>query len=310
MSNANVSRLGQVNQSGDTDALFLKKYGGEVMTAFAETNVSMDKHFVRTMDSGKSAQFPFTGKLTAAYHTIGTEILGLDVNHAEQVITIDDLLISHAFVGMIDELKNHYDVRSIYSTAAGRALALKLDQNVLASGVLAARASAVTTDGNGGTVLTDADFATVADDLVAGMFAAQQAFDEKDVPDEDRNFFVKPAQYYQLVNHDKAVNRDYDGKGSFGTGTISMIGGLPIVKTNNLPSTNTTGGSDPDKYEGDFSTTVALAMQRMAVGTVKLLDIALEMEYDIRRQGTLIVAKVAVGHGILRPDCAVELKTA
>lgn len=46
-----------------------------------------------------------------------------------------------------------------------------------------------------------------------------------------------------------------------------------------------------------------------AVGTVKLLDLAQEMAYDIRRQGTLIVSKYAVGHGILRPECAVELKT-
>ncbi len=309
MGNANVSRLGQINQGGGVDDLFLKVYGGEVMTAFAETNVSMDKHFVRSISSGKSAQFPFTGKLTAAYHTIGVEILGIDVNHAEQIIAIDDLLISHAFIGSIDEMRNHYDVRSIYSTAAGRALALKLDGNVLASGVLAARAAKVVNDGNGGTVLTDADFATVADDLVAGMFASQQAMDEKDVPENDRNFFVSPALYYLLVNHSKAVNRDFDGKGSFGTGTISMIGGLPIVKTNNLPNTDTTGGADPNKYEADFTTTVALAMQKLAVGTVKLLDITLEAEYDIRRQGTLIVAKVALGHGILRPDCAVELKT-
>ena len=310
MAVANPSRIGQVNQASDVDAIFLKTYGGEVMTAFAETNVSMDKHFVRSISSGKSAQFPFTGKLTAAYHTIGAEIVGLDVDHAEQIIVIDDLLISHAFIGLIDEIKNHYDVRSIYSTGAGRALALKLDQQVLASGVLAARASAVTTDGTGGTVLTDADFATVADDLVAGMFASQQAMDEKDVPDEDRNFFVAPAQYYLLVNHSKAVNRDYDGKGSFGTGNISMIGGLPIIKTNNLPTTDTTGGSDPNKYEADFTTTIGLSMQKLAVGTVKLLDVAIEAEYDIRRQGTLIVAKVALGHGILRPDCAVELKTA
>jgi hypothetical protein len=39
------------------------------------------------------------------------------------------------------------------------------------------------------------------------------------------------------------------------------------------------------------------------------MDLAVESEYDIRRQGTLIVAKYAVGHGYLRPDCAVELKT-
>jgi hypothetical protein len=43
---------------------------------------------------------------------------------------------------------------------------------------------------------------------------------------------------------------------------------------------------------------------------VKLLDLAMEMGYDIRRQGTLIIAKYAQGHGILRPEGAIEFKKA
>jgi hypothetical protein len=39
------------------------------------------------------------------------------------------------------------------------------------------------------------------------------------------------------------------------------------------------------------------------------MDLSTEMAYDIRRQGTLVVAKYAIGSGILRPECAVELKT-
>jgi hypothetical protein len=87
-----------------------------------------------------------------------------------------------------------------------------------------------------------------------------------------------------------------------------MVAGIEVVKTNNLPSTNVTTG--PAAYQGNFSTTVGLVMNKEAVGTVKLLDLATESDYDIRRQGTLIVSKYAVGHGILRADCAVELKTA
>jgi hypothetical protein len=50
--------------------------------------------------------------------------------------------------------------------------------------------------------------------------------------------------------------------------------------------------------------------QKTAVGTVKLMDLAMESAYDIRRQGTLFVAKYAMGHGVLRPECSVELKKA
>jgi hypothetical protein len=39
------------------------------------------------------------------------------------------------------------------------------------------------------------------------------------------------------------------------------------------------------------------------------MDLAMESEYEIRRQGHFMVAKYAVGHDYLQPDCAIELKT-
>ena len=46
-----------------------------------------------------------------------------------------------------------------------------------------------------------------------------------------------------------------------------------------------------------------------AVGTLKLMDLAMETERDVRRQEDFMVAKLAVGHGVLRPELAVEFKT-
>ena len=40
------------------------------------------------------------------------------------------------------------------------------------------------------------------------------------------------------------------------------------------------------------------------------MDLAVESEYSVRYQGTLLVGKYAVGHGILRPECSAEIKTA
>jgi len=51
----------------------------------------------------------------------------------------------------------------------------------------------------------------------------------------------------------------------------------------------------------------ALVMTVDAVATVKLMDMSVESEYQITRQGTLIVSKYAMGHNILRPACAVSL---
>ena len=51
----------------------------------------------------------------------------------------------------------------------------------------------------------------------------------------------------------------------------------------------------------------ALVMTQDAVATAKLMDMSVESEYQITRQGTLMVSKYAMGHNILRPACSVGL---
>lgn len=313
MANATTLNIGQVNGAGATDALFLKIFSGEVLTAFETASVTRDKHFVRTISSGKSASFPATWKVTGGYHTPGAEITGQASNVNERVITIDDLLVSSVFIPNIDEAKNHFDYRAIYSNECGVFLGTNWDKNILQLMVLAARASATVTGANGGTSLTSTGtlYRTSATDLVAGIFAAAQTLDEKDVPQSSkRHTYVKPAQYYLLAATPTTllVNSDYaSGNGDYAGGVVKRVAGTELVMTNNLPSTNVTTG--PAAYQGDFTKTAFVTTTADAVGTVKLMDLQSEMAYDIRRQGYLIVAKYLMGHGILRPECAVEGKT-
>ena len=51
----------------------------------------------------------------------------------------------------------------------------------------------------------------------------------------------------------------------------------------------------------------ALVMHKDAVATVKLMDLSVESEYQIERQGTLIVSRYAMGHNVLRPAMAVAM---
>ena len=312
MANATVSRLGQVNASGDANALFLKVFSGEVLATFQRENQMLNMTSVRQISSGKSAQFPVIGTTSSGYHTPGNEITGSSIKHAEKTINIDDLLISSAFLSNLDEAKNHYDVRSIYTAEMGRALANTVDQNLLQLAVLGARGSATITGGNGGKVVTDADADTNADSLIASIFECAQALDEKDVPSTDRFCIVKPAVYYKLVQNDKILNRDFGGQnGVFSDGTVIKVAGVNIVKANTAVNafanvSQVTGTNNT--YHGNFSTTVAVVFHKSAIGTVKLMDLGMESEYDIRRQGNLMVAKMALGHGILRPESACEIK--
>lgn len=307
MANATVSRTGQINGAGDATALFLKVFSGEILTSFANANVMMDKHMVRTIASGKSAQFPVIGTATAAYHTPGTEIVGQSIKGNEKVIAIDDLLVADVFMANIDEAMAHYDLRSPYANELGIVLANTMDANIQQVVTLAARAAATITGGNGGSQLTLAAYANDGASIAGGIFDAAQILDEKNVPASDRKCNLRPAQYYLLAQTTNVINKDWGGSGSYADGTVLKVADVELVKTNQLPSTNVATG--PTAYQGDFSNTQFLVYHPSAAGTVKLMDLAVEDQYDVRRQGSLVVAKYAVGHGILRPECAVEGKS-
>ena len=124
-----MSRPGQVNKTGAVDAMFLKLFLGEVLTACDEKNIMKDLHMIRTIDHGKSASFPILGKATARYHVPGTPILGFNQIAAnERVINIDDLLIADVAIYDLEDAKNHYDVRGEYSKQIGAALAREFDK--------------------------------------------------------------------------------------------------------------------------------------------------------------------------------------
>jgi hypothetical protein len=307
MTNATVSRLGQVNTAGATDALFLKMFSGEVLTAFEQATKFLKHHWVRSISSGKSIQVPMIGRNSASYHTVGQDILGTAVAHNERIITIDDMLVSSAFIADWDDLVNHYEVRGPYSKEIAAALAKKFDRQVAQVAVLAARASSPITGENGGTVLEDPNYETSGAALAAAAFDAGQLFDESEVTGTPR-MFLRPAQHALMAETTSILNKDWGGAGSFSQGSVGPVNGIEIVKTNSVPSTNVASG--PTKYQGDFTDTVGVVMTDMAVGTVKLKDVAVGTQYDLSRLGTLIVGSLAVGSDILRPICSIELSKA
>jgi hypothetical protein len=309
MTDTVVSRTGQVNHTGDALALFLKVFSGEVLTEFERTTLFTDKHFIRQITSGKSAQFPLIGKASSRYHVPGQWIDGTVIDHAEKVITIDDLLIADTFIANIDEAMNHYDVRGPYSQELGRELAQAFDTNVARVMVLAARASNPLAGRAGGTRISNANMDTDKDALRTSLFSAAQKLDEKNVPAEDRTAFFRPAQFYIMAQDTTLINKFYgETGGDLGKGSLETVAGFPIVKSNNVPSADDTLNTNVHaKYRSDFSKTVGVISNKMAAGTVKLMDLAMDAQYEPRRQGTFMVAKYAVGHDWLRPECAVEL---
>lgn len=311
MTNLTVTKQGQVNLAGDEKALFLKMFSGEVINTFNATNVYRALHKTRQISAGKSASFPAIGKVSANYHVPGTQLVGTPVAHNERIITIDDLLLANVMIADIFEAMNHYDVRAEYSKQMGQALSVAYDKNVARVAVKAAREAATITGQPGGSqIVGGANVRTDGALIKAALFAAAQTFDEKDVPSEGRSAVMRPVSYYAAAATTDLVNKDWGGSGGIAAGKIESLAGIDIVKSNHVPNTDESAATGvPAKYLADFSKTAISVFTREAAGTVSLMDLSMQSDYLMLYQATGLVARYAVGHGILQPECAIEVVT-
>ena len=270
----NLTRPGQSNAAGDARALYLKLFSGEMFKGFENNAIARDLVMKRTLKNGKSLQFIYTGRTTAEYHTPGNAILGNGDGAppvAEKTITVDDLLISSAFVYELDETLAHYELRGEISKKIGYALAEKYDRLIFRAVTRGARAASPITKSNfvepGGTQVrvgasTNESDAYSATALVDSFYDAAAAMDEKGISQDGRVGVLNPRQYYSLiqqVGENGLINRDEQGSSRQSGNGIVEIAGIKIYKSMNIPFLGkygtkyggTSGVTDPGNT-GDF----------------------------------------------------------
>lgn len=328
MADSTPSRFLQGQAAGtslsELRTLALDIFGGEVLTAFDMALVTTDKVQSRTLSGGmKSARFPKVWKATAEYHTAGKELLGNEIETGEIAITPDELAVAHTAIYDLDDMLSHFDVRSQFSSELGRALARLVDKNNFRRIALAARVAA---DGPfpGGNVITDATLVNTGvidgNDWIAAIRAANKALFNKDVPETQPRYMVVNWDVFDAIKYAKDANGHYVvlDRNIIGSQTTGLAGrdetltidGVTIIRSRNLPSTNETADTTVySKYRANYSTTTGLLWTPMAIANVKMRNVTLENERDIRRQENFMVASLLEGGGALRPECAVEFKT-
>ena len=321
---SNPARFLYGQDSSDSRYLSLKVFGGEVLTAFDLATIFDSRTETRSIQRGaKSASFPKTWKATAEYHTPGTELLGNDIDTTEIVVTVDDILVSHFAVADLDAMLTHFEVRAPFAQTTGYSLAKVYDKNIARQLILASRTSA---DGPfpGGQNVTDSSLTNSgAIDGKAWIDAIRDANTKLfnvDVPDEQPRYLAVNKDVFDAIKYSTdangnylVLNRDFgniQAGGVAGAGPALEIDGVTIFKTRNLPTTNETSDTTVySKYRANYSTTTGILWTPMAIATVKLMDIGFETTRDTRRLEDFTVAKMFVGHGTLRPECAIEFKT-
>ena len=251
---ASLTRPGQSNATGDARALYLKLFSGEMFKGFQHNAIARDLVTKRTLRNGKSLQFIYTGHTKAEFHTPGNSILGNSDGAppvAEKTITVDDLLISSAFVYELDETLAHYELRGEISKKIGYALAQKYDRLIFRSIARGARAASPVSATNfvepGGTQVrigtaAQASDAVNADAIVNAFYDAAAALDEKGVSGDGRVAVLNPRQYYALIKGvdgsgigQYLVNRDSQGDAIQSGKGVYEIAGIKIYKSMNVP---------------------------------------------------------------------------
>ena len=248
--NTSLTRQGQSNSTGDARALYLKLFSGEMFKGFEHNAIARDLVMKRTLKNGKSLQFIYTGHTTAEFHVPGRSILGNSDGAppvAEKTITVDDLLISSAFVYELDETLAHYELRGEISKKIGYALAQKYDRLVFRALARGARAASPITKSGfvepGGTQIrvgtnNQASDAYNSASLINAFYDAAAALDEKGVSTDGRVGVLNPRQYYELiqaVGSNGLVNRDEQGDSLQKGNGIIEIAGIKIYKSMNIP---------------------------------------------------------------------------
>lgn len=175
-------------------------------------------------------------------------------------------------------------------------------------------------------------------DPTAIAYAIQMAvktFRKKDIDTSGMVVVLPPDQYFALIDvrdKDKLtyMNRDFGGVGSLAGTTAPGIAGLNIIMSNNMDATNLWNGSTgattdqkplealvgsgrdeaydmPATYLADALKCKGMVFSKDAVCSVNLLGMQVESAYQMQYQRTLMLAKKAEGHNILRPAAAISL---
>lgn len=327
-----LTRPGASNGGSDSRALLLKLFTGEVYESFRNSLIAKPLIQSRTLTSGKEAQFIHTGTMSASFHTPGEPLLGNGAGtdgapkQAETTITVDQLLVSQAFVYELDEVLAHYDIRGPIARQIGQSLAEHYDRRIFRVLDQAAEAtSAVTGEPGGFEVNLGASNEYDAQALVDGFFEAAAVLDERSAPKDGRVAVLSPRQYYSLISSvdTNILNRDLGNtQGSLTSGEgLYEIAGIKIYKSNNIPflgkygvgtgttieDTDTTNEKNDYGDEADFTNSCGLVFHRDAAACVEAIGPSVQTsgsDVSIMYQGDLIVGRLAMGAGAVRVSVA------
>lgn len=310
----------------------------ETLAEFQRKNVFMELITKKTITQGKSAQFivdsdkdavekintttglPDAGGVGAVSGYVNTHASGTnqrdgssDIYITERTIVVERPIYVRKQYNAFEEKVAHYDGRSIITGQVARTMANYLDRRILVELDQAVAAAATDTQYASGSVYNSAIGAGATaedkgDAILDAIFAGNAILDGKDQIGEDRYFVTTNTHYYNLLQSQKAVNRDFNAgdNGSIAMGNVFKIGDVTILRSNNISDALAPNATS---ISGEGQNIVGFLFNKRVIGMVELMGLQTKTWFDEDYDETVFKAQLAGGWDVLNPGSLVTITT-
>lgn len=291
-----VTRPNAKLDGSDPFALVLEEFSGMVEQSMQTRSVTEGWVEMKTIKGTATVTKDAIGESTLQVLVPGTTPDGTANQFSDNSVTVKSVILARSALPMLDVFQTKYDTRKNIGNEHGKKMAKFRDAALL---VQMAKAGMATTSKygalpghHGG---TQQSLAAAGDEndpakLYKAINRLLAQMEEKDViPQEDGHaLFVRPSVFYALMDAEQIINGDYitsSGNVVQGVPVLKALG-VPIIKTNNMPHTNTVSAPDDvaklmgGDYNGDFSKLLMLLASPKALLAGETISLTSDVFWD------------------------------
>lgn len=242
------------------------------------------------------------------------------------IINLDGLLIADEVIYDLDNLMNFYETRQDVTNQLGLALSYEWDKRAARVLYAAAKttteplAKTINANRTGHSATLSAGYAAATknakgDELIEKISSIKVEMKKADVPTENLACVVGPDEYDYLLDSTRAINTDFNSgggeNGSFAGGRILRVKGINVYESNHVQQAAYTNGTYDKNtaYQQNLTKNRAIIFHKDAIGCLTLKSPSLQVtpegsSFNVMYQASLMVARMAIGMNVLRPECA------
>ncbi len=326
-----------ISANNDMGKLWLPIWSGEVLHAYDQYKSFEPMVQSKTIDSGRTIEFPITGTVALQPAWAAGEYLVGGDNSAAATFTValdKRPMAAHFELDNVDLMITQWEYRQELARQAGQTLANARDEQIGAFIAGAAGVAPLATDPRTGLVFpAPAGIGSGNDaDAALAVLAAIEEFNvdcqENNIPAGEAYCAVPPRLFQQIRRLGVATTASEAVFSQPMFGGVSDAGGLggqlsdgmkamddklvymgvTICKSNHLPTADgAVIGESRYTVNGATAGVRALIWRPEAVASVRKTGLVVDTEDDVRRNTTFTVASMLSGTGIVKPELAMVL---